>query len=99
MESVATVRIIVLACCLLFVNVAFGQTLASIGGDVRDSSGATVSGAMVTAVNVGTNAARTAVTNEAGAYSFPSLPPGMYVVKIEKSGFKTAVRNEIELQV
>src|SRR5258707_6059781 len=99
MESVATVRIIVLACCLLLVNAAFGQTFASIGGDVRDSSGAIVSGAMVTAVNVGTNAARTAVTNEAGAYSFPSLPPGTYTVKIEKVGFKSVVRNQIELQV
>ena len=53
----------------------------------------------MTAVNVGTNAARSVTTNEAGDYSFPSLPPGTYTVKIEKTGFKTVIRNEIELQV
>jgi len=34
----------------------------------------------------GTNAARSVTTNEAGDYSFPSLPPGIYTVKVEKSG-------------
>ena len=58
-----------------------------------------VSRSRVTAVNVGTNASRNVVTNEAGAYSFPSLPPGTYTVKVEKLGFKTVIRNQIELQV
>src|ERR1700704_3877325 len=86
--------------CLLLAGIpAFGQTFGSIGGEARDSSGAIVSGAVVTAINTGTNAPRSAVTNEAGAYSFPSLPPGTYTVKVEKVGFKTVIRNQIELQV
>ncbi len=80
-------------------QLAFSQTFGSIGGETRDSTGAVVAGAAVTAVNVGTNASRTAVTNDAGAYAFPSLPPGTYTVKVEKVGFKTVIRNQIELQV
>jgi hypothetical protein len=92
-------RLFVLSCFLLASQVAFGQTFGSIGGDTRDATGAVVAGATVTAVNAGTNASRTVMTNEAGAYSFPSLPPGTYTVKVEKVGFKSVVRNQIELQV
>jgi hypothetical protein len=77
----------------------FGQTFGSIAGEAHDGTGAIVAGAAVTATNAGTNASRTVLTNEAGAYSFPSLPPGTYTVKVEKAGFKTVIRNQIELQV
>ena len=37
-------------------------------------------------------------SNEAGAYSFPAMPPGTYTVKAELQGFKT-VQNTVELHV
>src|SRR6266404_348736 len=89
----------VLACLLLATQLGFGQTFGSISGETRDSSGAIVTGAAVTVVNAGTNATRTVTTNEAGEYAFPSLPPGMYSVRVEKTGFKSVVRNQVELQV
>src|SRR6266852_4399686 len=99
-QAMTLTRLFALGCILLLASQPMvGQTFGSIGGEARDSSGAVVAGATVTAVNVGTNASRTVVTNEAGAYSFPSLPPGVYTLKIEKTGFKTVVRNQIELQV
>jgi hypothetical protein len=91
-------RLFVLA-YLLANELAFGQTFGSIAGETRDTSGAVITGVTVTAVNTGTNAARVATSNEAGAYNFPSLPPGTYTVKVEKTGFKTVIRSEIELQV
>src|ERR1700686_1465221 len=99
MGVVTKSRMHVLASLLLIGTAAFGQTFGSIGGAARDATGAIVAGAVVTVVNVGTNAARTVATNDAGDYSFPSLPPGTYNLKIEKSGFKTVLRNQIELQV
>jgi outer membrane receptor protein involved in Fe transport len=78
---------------------ASAQTSGEISGQVRDQTGATIEGAGVTVVNVATNAVRTSLTNEAGIYSFPSLPPGSYNVRVEKAGFKMATRNQIELQV
>ena len=89
------IRLFVLGCILLANQVAFGQTFGSIGGEVHDSTGATVSGVTVTLTNAGTNATRAGITNEAGGYSFPSLPPGTYTIRIEKPGFKTS--SEIRL--
>src|SRR6266436_9284184 len=91
------IRLLILGCFLS--QLALGQTFGSIGGETRDSSGAVAAGVTVTVVNTGTNATRTVTTNEAGEYFFPSLPPGIYTVRAEKSGFKSVVRNQVELQV
>jgi hypothetical protein len=94
-----TIRVFVIGYILLAGSLVFGQTFGSIDGDIRDISGAVVVGATVSVTNAGTNATRTVSTNNAGEYAFPSLPPGIYSLKVEKDGFKTVVRNQIELQV
>ena len=38
-------------------------------------------------------------SNEEGNYYFPFLIPGMYRISAEKTGFKRAVRDQIELNV
>lgn len=78
---------------------AAAQTLGSISGEIRDSSGGVVVGATVTATNAATGAARTANTNEAGAYSMPSLQPGTYDLKVTMTGFQSVSRNGVEIQV
>ena len=75
------------------------QTFGEITGIVTDPSGALISGARVAVKNKATGAARSAVSNEAGVYSFPSLPPGSYDLRVEKEGFRSSVRQGIELQV
>src|SRR5712692_7100041 len=92
-------RRFVLGWCLLASELAFGQTFGSIDGETRDSTGAVVAGVTVSATNNGTNAVRSAVTNDAGVYSFPSLAPGTYTLRAEKPGFRAVVRNQVELQV
>src|SRR5207249_2079994 len=83
----------------LLPTTAFAQTgAASLTGIVSDQSGAKVPGATVTATNQATNVAYTAVSNEAGNYTVTSLPVGLYVVKTELSGFKTAATKPIELE-
>lgn len=84
---------------LLLAATVHGQTLGTITGEVKDSSGASVDGTTVRVRNVATNGVRVAITNEAGAYTIPALVPGMYEVKAEKPGFKVAARSNIELQV
>src|SRR5712692_9752936 len=74
------------------------QTLGTITGEVRDSTGAVVPGVTVTAVNKATNATRTTPSNAVGLFDFPALQPGTYTVKSELEGFKTATR-DVELQV
>jgi len=75
------------------------QTQGEITGTVNDSTGAVIVGAKVTATNPATNATRNATSNDAGVYSFPAMLPGMYSLKVETAGFKTAHIADIQLQV
>jgi hypothetical protein len=63
-------------------------TSARVEGIVKDNTGASVPGASVTATNVGTNVARTVVTDGQGAYAITPLPAGNYTLKVELAGFK-----------
>src|SRR2546426_228926 len=75
---------------------AYAQN-AQITGAVKDSSGAIIPGATVTAKNVETGLTRTDVTNGQGEYRLPSLPPGRYAVSTELIGFSTETRPDIVL--
>src|SRR6185503_12340340 len=84
---------------LLFLSApGFAQTLGTITGEVKDSTGAVIPGATVTVTNKATNATRTTPSNAVGLFDFPALQPGMYTVKTELEGFRTVTR-EVELQV
>src|SRR5438477_758957 len=81
---------IVFTIFLLFSMDAFGQAEAgSISGTVRDSSGAVLVGATVSARNLATSAVRTAQTGNLGQYTIPGLTPGTYDVTVTSSGFAT----------
>ena len=64
------------------------QAVASIEGVVTDSSQALVPGAKVTAVQTGTNFARTVSTSNTGNYTIPLLPVGAYTVTAESKGLQ-----------
>src|SRR3989475_5652787 len=90
--------------CVVFLVVlgvlpAIAQTQASISGVIHDSTGAVIPGVMVTVTNPATNFNRSAVSNEAGVYNFPSLQPGQYDIKVELPGFRTITQNDVELQI
>src|SRR5207244_4329636 len=72
---------------------------AAIQGTVRDTSGAIIPGAMITAINTETNLRRTGTSNESGLFSIPNLPPGKYWVQGSLSGFLTRVLKIFELVV
>jgi hypothetical protein len=64
-----------------------GETTSAIIGEVRDVSGALVTGAAVTIMNGETGLKRTANTDGSGRFNFPQLKPGSYTVKVEAPGF------------
>lgn len=76
-----------------------GQTLGEITGRISDSTSAGVPGATITLTSVATNAVRSAVSTDAGDYTFPSVAPGVYDIKTEHPGFKIANLNHVEVQV
>jgi hypothetical protein len=82
---------------LLSATSLFAQN-ARLGGIVTDPSGALIPGVTITSTNTDTGVITTTVTNEAGAYSFPSLQPGRsYTVSASLPGFKTTTFTDIDL--
>ena len=82
----------------LTLSVAVAQTdRGTITGTIVDSSGASVPGATVTVTNTATNSASSAVTSSDGLYTIPSLPPGTYKVRVEKTGFKASEIAQVAL--
>ncbi|MGA3187624.1 MAG: TonB-dependent receptor [Bryobacteraceae bacterium] len=84
---------------LLLTVPVYAQVAAAISGTVEDPSGAGVGGAKVVVTNAETGATRITATNESGNFSVLSLAAGPHEVKVEKNGFKAAVRKGINLQV
>lgn len=72
---------------------------AGVTGTVKDSQGAVIPGATVSATNTATGAVRSAVTNNDGAYNLPGLPPGNYTIKVELEGFKALQHDNVPLRV
>src|SRR5215471_2523572 len=78
---------------------ASGQTTGRIAGVVRDPSGSVVAKADIRAVNEATNEAWNTTSNRAGEYSFLLLPPGLYRIEMEATGFKTAVLTDVSVRI
>jgi hypothetical protein len=75
------------------------QVTATLSGTVRDTSGAVVPHAALTATNVSTGVAVKTASDSAGNYIFPSLAPATYALSAERSGFSTTVISGITLAV
>jgi hypothetical protein len=87
--SKSLVAFVVLFCAL---SLARAQDLASITGEVTDSTGAVVPGVSVTLANDSTSVSYKAVTNSLGSYTFANVAPGPgYKITFMAAGFKTAV--------
>ncbi len=74
--------------CSVGTPAAWSSVTGSISGTVKDSSGAVVPGAAVTALNTGTGISQSVETDAVGFYVFPALPVGVYDVTIRHPGFK-----------
>jgi hypothetical protein len=92
----------------LFVGVASlsaaGNVLAQAGrggitGLVTDNSGAVLPGARAQIVNLATTISQETVTTSVGLYSFSSIIPGTYQLKVTGQGFQQYVQRPIRVEV
>src|SRR5262245_24234188 len=68
-------------------------------GNATDATGAVVPKASVTATNQSTGGTRSTVTDDAGYFALPQLPPGEYRITVTADGFKKSEVSGIALPV
>ena len=68
-----------------------------ISGTVQDASGAVMPGSKVTVTNPATASRQEIETDSSGSFVFPSLPAGVYDVRVERQGFKTTEQRGLVL--
>jgi hypothetical protein len=90
---------LLLAALFAFTPASHAQITGTITGSVADSSGAVVPGATVTLTNQDSKDRRVTVSNGEGYFSFGSVFPGTYTVKVEFKGFKSFEQKDLSLQV
>jgi hypothetical protein len=71
---------------------------ATIGGQVADAQGGVIPNAQVTVVSDDTGVKQNTVSNGEGLWRLGFLLPGHYHFTVSSPGFKTEIRNGIELQ-
>ena len=85
---------------LLAVCQLFGQTpSASVVGRVTDPSAAVIPGVTIKITNTDTNQTHTGITNSAGDFTVPYLPPGRYTLEADATGFTTYKHQAFNLAV
>lgn len=93
-QAVLGMLIVIGALCA---SPVFGQN-AEISGSIRDASNALISNAKITVLNQDTATERTTITDKAGLYSVPALPPGRYRMTASADGFDTQSRDSIRVE-
>lgn len=89
-----------ISCCLLLGITLFGQgDRGAFNGTVTDASGAPVPEAQVSLTETQTGVETRATTTASGIYRAPYLLPGVYKISVTKSGFRTAVSENVTLHV
>jgi hypothetical protein len=95
-----------LAACVVGVVLACGGAARAgqvetgeIAGRILDNTGAILPGVTVTLSGASLIQPQTATTSDAGTYQFPRIPIGTYTVRFELPGFKTVVREGIQITI
>ena len=100
-----SMRVIQRTACLFFcfallaAGASAQTTGGTISGTVADKTGAVIPGVTVTATNEATNVVNTVQTNASGAYSFLTLPVGIYDIEAKQTGFQNYKQTGITLNV
>src|SRR6267378_922322 len=84
---------------LMFAPTVSASPTGSITGSVKDQSGSMISGGKLTLTNMSTNAKLEAESDSNGGFQFLQLAPAMYSLRVEATGFKRVVIDNIVVQV
>jgi hypothetical protein len=71
---------------------------SQVSGKIRDTTQAAISGAKISLTRLETGDHRTSTSTGEGYYSFPTLLPGHYELKVEKEGFEAQTQTGITVE-
>ncbi|HEX3703029.1 MAG TPA: carboxypeptidase regulatory-like domain-containing protein [Vicinamibacterales bacterium] len=89
--------VVVLLVVLLMAAPSGAQQTSNLTGVVTDAQSAVLPGVTVTATSPALIGTQTVVTEPNGSYRFATVPPGVYTLTFELSGFQTVKRANIVL--
>lgn len=95
-------KALLVVCLMVMALPVFAQVSSSTGaiqGSVTDPGGALIPGAKVVLINEATGAKTEGTTQDDGTYIFSLVPPGLYKVEIESSGFRKTVLTGLAVQI
>jgi hypothetical protein len=99
-DSVASRIFLLMLATMLVSRPAAAQQTGILSGVVRDAQGGMLPGVTITIASPALiGGARTTDTGSTGTYQFTALPPGVYEVSYELSGFSPLKRADIRIQV
>ena len=101
-QKVGLLIAVLVAAIFVFINAprVVAQTVAGrILGTIRDSQGAVVPNASVSAKNLETGAERTTLSDASGIFNITSVPAGSYELTVSAPGFQKEVRSGVTLTV
>lgn len=87
----------VLTLLLMCASLSAQVTSGSIMGNVKDSTGAVISGATVRVHNEEIGFSRTVVSSDNGTFVIPGLRPATYSITVQANGFRTLEKTAIVL--
>src|SRR5712691_11229481 len=87
------------AVAFMFAPTVSASPTGSIAGSVKDPTGAVISSAKLTLVNVATNTKVEATSDSNGAFQFLQLAPAVYSLTVEATGFKKNVMAGVVVEV
>lgn len=84
---------------LMFAPTVSASPTGSIVGFAKDQSGASISGARLTLINMSTNAKEETTSDSSGSFQFLQLAPAQYSLHVEAAGFKKEILSDIVVEV
>ena len=95
MQALKSIAIALFVPAVLFAQGQYG----SIGGTVRDASGAVIPGVSVTIVSVSTGIKANSLTMDDGRFFVPQMLPGVYEIHVDHPGFKKLTVRGLTLNI
>lgn len=98
-QLIAALALMITSAAPVFAQGGGASSTGTIQGRVTDAQDAVLPGVTVTAASPSMIGEQSAVTSDNGNYRFPAVPPGVYTLTYQLTGFTTVKREGIQISL